>query len=226
MSAMQSSKSMKSGQRFGLWTLVRRDEADGERWICRCHCGTKRPVGSFNLLYGKSRSCGCGPRSYYKGKHGHCRHPLYGTWKQMNYRCHNKSHSCYKRYGARGIVVCDRWRKSFTAFADDMGPKPGPGYTVDRIDNNGPYSPDNCRWASHRQQGRNMSRNRLVTFRGRTLTVAEWAEVLGISPSSMRYRLEKAGWTIERALSTPVDEQNPNRRRVRGRRPPCGAFGP
>lgn len=125
----------------------------------------------------------------------------------MHTRCTNKKHPKFRLYGGRGIAVCARW-KSFEAFLADMGERPV-GTTLDRVDRNGNYEPGNCRWATDGEQNRNRSTNVHLTFRGDTLTVAEWARRLGLLKSTIRGRL-KAGWIVEDALSVPVRAKAPN----------------
>jgi hypothetical protein len=117
----------------------------------------------------------------------------------MRERCLRTNHPAFHRYGGRGIKVCARW-DSFLNFLEDMGPKPGDGFTLERLNNDGDYEPDNCKWATPREQGNNRSDNRLLEFRGETLTIAEWASRLGLRHTTIRMRLEK-GWSVEKALT-------------------------
>ncbi len=117
------------------------------------------------------------------------RHPLYVTYNGMLNRCYNKSEPGYKNYGARGIAVCKRWLDSFDDFASDMGDRPGRGYSLGRIDNDGDYSPGNCRWETAKQQAQNTRRNVRVTIEGRTQVASEWAREIGISREGFRLRL-------------------------------------
>ncbi len=128
--------------------------------------------------------------------------PEYRAWSAMKARCSNPNDREFKNYGARGIAVCEQWRTSFETFLADMGRRPGPGFSIDRIDNNHGYEPGNCWWATTKQQARNYRRNHLLTWRSRTMTMVEWAEETGIPYSSLEGRL-RLGWTIHRALSTP-----------------------
>ncbi len=140
-------------------------------------------------------------------KHGHAFRggltPEYRSWKRIIVRCENKNTKDFPDYGGRGIKVCDRWRHSFENFLADMGLKPSPRHSIDRIDNNGHYQPDNCRWATPKEQSRNARRNHLVTFQGQTLCVSELAEKTGIRYHTLRSRI-RLGWTVERAISEPV----------------------
>lgn len=130
--------------------------------------------------------------------HGASHTGLYNRYKSMLNRCHNPSNPSYARYGAKGVTVCDRWRESFQSFYEDMGAPPD-GYTLDRIDNSKGYSPDNCRWATVKQQSENSSRPRVISFNGKTMNVSQWAKHLGINTATLIERLDK--WPIEDALS-------------------------
>ncbi len=141
------------------------------------------------------------PRKLMRGKllHGHSGHPLYKTWINMLYRCNDKSAASYENYGGRGIFVCDRWQKSFTDFISDMGDRP-PGASIDRIDNDGPYSPENCRWATHYQQHTNTRTNHRVDYEGHSLCLSEWSRKSGISGNVIWARLS-AGWSVSDAVT-------------------------
>ena len=127
-------------------------------WHCGCECGKTVYVRTCHLLDSSTRSCGCKNREN-RYKHGHTidenPSPEYACWVGMKKRCSNKNRSDYKYYGARGITVCKRWRDSFAAFLDDMGRKPSPKHSIDRINCNGNYSKRNCRWATASEQRRN-----------------------------------------------------------------------
>jgi hypothetical protein len=124
-------------------------------------------------------------------------HPLYATWKLMRQRCRSQKNHKYKNYGARGITIDPAW-DSFEQFVFDMGPRPT-GTTLDRLDNNGPYSKANCRWATQEEQQNNRSNNRRITFGGETRTMAEWCVQTGIPETTLRFRLNR-GWPLERAF--------------------------
>lgn len=147
-------------------------------------------------------------------KHGLCRRGLeskeYRSWKAMWSRCTDPKHKSFGRYGERGITICDRW-KSFDNFLADIGPRPGPNHSVERIDNNENYCPENCRWATWRDQARNRSSNRLLLFSGKMRTIAEISDITSIRVSILYHRIQ-AGWTIERATSQPslLDAHKPS----------------
>jgi hypothetical protein len=123
---------------------------------------------------------------------------LYGVWKSMRNRCNNERHKQYPGYGGRGIRVCRRWA-SFQAFLTDMGPRP-PGLSLERKKNNEGYSPNNCMWATRRQQQWNMRSTRMITWRGKTQPINEWVRELGIPHSTLHWRLDR--WPVSRALAT------------------------
>lgn len=193
-----------TGKRFGRWTVLELGEPKGKhiRWLCKCDCGTVRLVIAFTLNKTPNPNCGCVRREYFlsTGVYGLERHPLYPTWKNMMNRCFRVTNPAYQKYGGRGITVCERWR-DIRNFVEDMHPKPSPEHSVDRIDDDGPYSPENCRWATRTEQARNKRNNRLITYAGETLCASEWAERVGISPDTLYSRI-KAGWTLARALSS------------------------
>jgi hypothetical protein len=129
----------------------------------------------------------------------------YESWSQMKQRCYNPKDPSFSDYGGRGIRVCERWRNSFENFLKDMGPRPSTGYSIDRFPNtNGNYEPDNCRWAIPKQQNRNRRTNVMLTFRGETMCISEWAERIGLPRKTLEKRLNRYGFTVEQALTQPV----------------------
>ena len=141
--------------------------------------------------------------------HGHAktghRSREYFTWGQMIQRCHNPKDGQYHNYGARGIAVCERWRK-FENFFEDMGKCPS-GMSINRKDNDGNYEPDNCHWATLEEQSNNKRNNHWITYKGERKTVAQWARALNIPNSTLNQRLSTYLWPEERALSLPVQRR-------------------
>lgn len=193
-----------SGRTFArLTALTLVQQNNRTAWLCRCECGNELVVRTTYLTSGHTRSCGClqveactthGMAPFRKRSLG------YRTWNAMLQRCTNQNHAAYAAYGGAGIMVCDRWL-SYENFLSDMGQRPA-GATIDRIDNAKGYSPDNCRWATQKQQQRNKGTNRTVEFKGQTKCLSEWAEEYGLYGSLISARL-RLGWSIERALTTP-----------------------
>src|SRR5216684_477049 len=133
-------------------------------------------------------------------RHGLHDRPEYGAWHQMKSRCETPSNKAFKNYGARGITLCERWH-DFAAFFADMGPRPTPEHSIERVNNNGPYSPDNCKWGTKLEQGRNKRTTVFLTLGEVTRTLTEWCEVTGIKDATLRRRLVR-GWSEERTLTT------------------------
>jgi hypothetical protein len=151
-----------TGKTFGRLTVIERGPvvAHGEavHWFCRCECGTTTLVNGKHLRKGNSRSCGClrlEELSNRVTKHSASHTREFYVWQGMKARCGNPKHISYRNYGARGITVCKEWLNSFDQFRKDMGPKPSPGHTLDRKDNDGPYAPWNCQWATRVEQRHN-----------------------------------------------------------------------
>lgn len=202
-----------TGRVFGRYTVEgdpRRAHQRETTWACVCSCGTRTRVSSHCLTAGLSRSCGClaaevtGDRSRTHGESGHDKRAAeYRVWLGMKGRCLNPKSPGYPGYGGRGITMCARWQGSYETFLADMGRRPSPKHSLDRIDNDKGYEPGNCRWATQREQERNKRSNRRVTFRGKTQTVTEWAEETGINFHTIKGRLNR-GWSPEKALTTPV----------------------
>ncbi len=151
-----------------------------------------------------SQSCAIATRNERTARHGLTRSPEWEAWNCMRDRCLNQNLPSWPGYGGRGITVCDVWRDSFEAFYAYVGQRPSPDYSLDRIDNNRGYEPDNVRWSTRTEQGRNKRNNHLLTLDGETRCVSEWAEVIGIRATTLFRRIRK-GWTVERALTTGKD---------------------
>ena len=202
-----------TGQRFGKWTVESRAENSikgDARWNCICDCGTHRIVFGNSLRHGSSKSCGCFNPKRDAGlhrTHNLCHHPLYPVWNTMRQRCTNPDSKSYPRYGGRGIKVCEAWSsfKEFHDWAVSNGWQEG--LTIDRIDNDGNYCPENCRWVDYNVQANNTSANRLITYKGKTQTEAQWAKELGMNKYTLSSRINLRGWSIEKAFETPVKKR-------------------
>lgn len=194
-----------TGQRFGMLTAIRPSHSDGKHWHWefQCDCGnTTVKSGKGVTKYvkkGLTPNCGCLQKKLNREnstKHGMSAHPAYWVWRSMRDRCRLPTHQAWKNYGGRGITVCERWDQSFEAFWEDVGPTYEPGLTLDRINNDEGYTPENCRWVSCKAQ----ARNRRTSLE---IDVPALAKRTGISKSTLYYRL-KHGWTVDELLKTPA----------------------
>lgn len=180
------------------------------RWLCQCECGNLITVLGENLISGNTKSCGCYHRDLMREKlrtHGDTDARLYNIWCAIKRRCFNPSVPEYARYGGRGISMCSVWAESYEAFkawAMQTGYDPNAprgACTIDRIDNDGNYEPENCRWVSQREQMNNVSYNRHITYHDETHTVAEWSRLTGIPYATLLQRLTRYSMDVERAFS-------------------------
>ena len=202
------------GQRFGRLVALERVEDRAKWvmcWLCQCDCGKQKVVIGKNLKNGVSTSCGCLQIELTilrSTKHGcssrSCQTPEYRTWKHILQRTSNPKTRWYVNYGGRGITMCEKWSTSFENFFTDMGLKPSPKHSIERRDNEMGYTPENCYWATTKEQNRNTRRNRFVEYRGERKTVAEWSEITGIAYGTLLSRLSKCGMTPEQAIETPI----------------------
>lgn len=218
-----------TGQRFGRLVALRYEGPDARRknslWRYACDCGGERVASANSVKDGSVKGCRNCFVDRCRANGSMASHPRRGgkkarsaernSWRGMRYRCHNENDKEFHNYGARGITVCNRWRKSFAAFLADIGPRPSPKHSLDRIDVNGHYScgkcddcaarglAANCRWATPKEQCRNTRFNRNLTLGGVTRCVAEWAEITGISAYTISGRVAR-GWNDERILTTPA----------------------
>lgn len=203
-----------TGQKFGrlttLYRLYNYHKKDSVYWLCICECGNLKEIRSVELLRGSTKSCGCLQKEKAKQintKHGLRDTRLYSTWKGMKVRCYNKNRKSYPDYGARGIVVCDEWKDNFEAFYDwaiNNGYKEG--LTIDRIDNDGNYEPNNCRWVDKKIQACNTRRNLKLTYNGITHLISHWAELLNLDQGLLSHRYS-SGWDIEKMLTKRSDNK-------------------
>lgn len=207
-----------TGQKFGRLTAIRLEYRKNNKqyWLCKCTCRKEKIIDKSHLMGGRIKSCGCIKTEMLKNNphsktHGMKNTKFYGKWIMMKRRCRDKKCQVYKNYGGRGISVCDRWLK-FENFRDDMyqfylehvkefGEK---DTTIDRINNDGNYCKENCRWATLIEQGNNKTNSRYLIYNGEKLTITQWADIVGISEDVIRFRLDKYGWNIKDALTIPL----------------------
>lgn len=191
-----------SGRRFGSLTALSyayRSDVGHIYWNCRCDCGNEVTVRANSLLRGDTTSCGCYVRSHNRElntKHGMYGTPLNSVWNSMKQRCNNPNHQAYKNYGARGIFICDEWNdfENFRDWALSNGYEEG--LTIDRINNDDGYYPENCRWVDMITQANNRRTNTYITWNDETHTIAEWARLFGITYSALIQRIHRGNMKI------------------------------
>lgn len=204
-----------TGQKFGrLTAIISEKDKEGRRfiWTCLCDCGNYTKATTVSLTHGLKKSCGCIQKeilSERNSTHGHSHERLYKVWKGMRSRCNNPHHKSYSKYGGRGIEVCHEWNdyEAFRKWALNNGYQEDAAYsqcTLDRIDVNKGYLPDNCRWVNEFVQANNTRNNRILEYNGECLTAAQWSRKLGISADVIYARINSLGWSVEKALSTPT----------------------
>lgn len=208
-----------TGQKFGKLTVIERAGSTSHgaaKWRCVCECGNETIVIGDSLRKGDTRSCGCFAKAVTSNRtkgstphnksHGKTGTAIYKEWSEMKRRCYNPNDKSYINYGGRGITVCDKWKNSFEAFYEDVSKLPcfrEKGYSLNRIDNNGGYEPNNVEWATNKEQSNNRRNNRLIEYKGETKTMSQLAEEYNIPYKKLWKRLNTFHWDIERALSTP-----------------------
>ena len=182
--------------------------------VCKCDCGNIKEICLSNILSKKQKSCGCLAKYNLKHglthlQHGLSKHPLHNIWTKIKSRCYNQKDLSYKNYGGRGITMCEEWRTSFKCFYD-WAKKNGYKYmlSIDRIDNNKGYYPENCRWATAKEQANNRRSNFLITYNNKTQNLLKWSEEKNIPYTTLRARIKVYRWDIKKALETPVMSTN------------------
>lgn len=220
MKKLEIKKDIKKRSRYGRLIIL--EEIEGKRTPkgvmiprvkCICDCGRITNVYLWDLRSGKTQSCGClglenSLKNIIKASKANIKHMMSGSktyqvWTHMIGRCTNPKDRAYKYYGARGIKVCKRWLDSFENFFDDMGESPL-NLSLDRIDNNGDYCKNNCRWATKKEQAMNRRNTKFFTHNGKTLCMSDWSKELGGSKSLISFRINKLGWSLQKAVFTPV----------------------
>lgn len=187
-----------NGQIFDRLTVISRGDNSGRgyEWNCMCECGKTTVVLGNRLRSGKTKSCGCirnENTANLRKKHGLSSAPEFNNWNGMVQRCHNPNNGGYAKYGAKGIHVCPEWRDNFVQFLSDMGKRPTNSHSIDRIDGAKGYSPENCRWATPKQQANNTVTNIKIKFCGITKTASQWADCTFIPHETIASR-KNIGW--------------------------------
>lgn len=197
-----------TGKRFNKLTVIGRDgtyPSGNIRWLCRCDCGGLTHVTGHSLKSGAVKGCKCvlsERMTRLNTKHGGFGTRLYEIWRQMHRRCYGTKTKSYPNYGGRGITICDEWRE-FEPFRDwALANGYAEDLTIDRIDVDGNYSPENCRWATDKEQSNNRRSNHQVEYNGEIHTISEWADKYGVSQRKLRPRLDKYGWQLKPALES------------------------
>lgn len=206
------------GDVYGHWTVIEpATMKEGVRHVkCRCKCGTERSVLLVNLVKGKSKSCGCLARKLKSErikKHGLAwdkdgkMRPLYGVWLAMKSRCCNVKSKSYPRYGGRGIRVCREWEESYSLFHKwALQSGYNKGLTIERVNNEGNYEPDNCTWADRKTQANNRRTNHVLLYKGKEYALAQLCRKFGLKHSTILGRLSR-GWSLEDAVEKPLDSR-------------------
>jgi len=212
------------GERYSRLSIVMelagRIKPSGQKYrmfLCECECGNRTKVRLSNLKSGNTTSCGCFGKQQRKKStktHGFYGTRVYIIWACMKQRCTNKKNPSYSYYGGRGINFCEKW-KTFVGFWEDMEYEYFDDLTLERIDNNGNYCKENCKWASRKEQARNTRQNRIIEFRGEKRCLSDWANKIGIAIETLRDRLS-TGWSLERALTTPPIKDKDRKRNSKG----------
>lgn len=189
-----------SGKSFGYFIALCRDPNNSYNYFCKCKCGVVKSVPYSHLKTGRIVSCGC--------KRGRCnglsKTKVYRAWTAIRQRCYNPNNISYPNYGAKGVVVCDRWLQSFNNFFEDVGLPPTNQHSLDRYPNtSGNYEPTNFRWATDTEQAQNRTTNKFVDYNGETLCLYEAARKYGVVEPGVFVRRLRLGWGIEKALKTP-----------------------
>jgi len=198
-----------AGLKKNRWTVleyVRRSDCGSAMWLCKCDCGTIKEVAGTTVVTGKSKSCGClaaERTSVRTATHRLSKTTEHKIWLGMRNRVLSTKDTSYKNYGGRGITICAEW-DDFLTFLADMGERPTPKHSIDRRDNEGNYTPDNCYWATPRQQATNKRNNINITRDGVTKCLKDWCTHQKLPYKTVWYRINGLNWPIERALTEPV----------------------
>lgn len=220
-----------TGKKFGYWTVIKlgyikqlywNGKKNGKEyyWLCRCECGTEKEVLASSLLKGASKSCGCysfsdevkAKRAEMNKTHGHSGTRLYKLWTNIKTRCYNSKRKGFYLYGGRGIKMCEEWKQDFMVFREwalthgyDKNAERGE-CTIDRIDVNGDYSPNNCRFINMQEQTNNRRKTTFITYKGETKPMADWCRQYGLRVNTAHKRI-KMGWDLDKVFNEPIHQE-------------------
>lgn len=199
-----------TGQKINRLTVIKRDGSQNKKavWLCKCDCGKEFRVLGSSIISGNTKSCGCLHREMAQNmglankKHGMFGTRIYGIWADMKKRCLDERDRAYKHYGGRGISVCEDWYdfEKFYEWAKMSGYNDT--LTLDRMNVNGNYTPDNCKWTTWKEQQNNRRSSRMITYNGETKTLKQWSDITGIPYSTLCARINTLHWDVEKALTT------------------------
>lgn len=202
-----------TGKKFGRLTVIKRVENNkfGQlQWLCKCECGNIKKIRGGHLKSGAIKSCGCLNKELTSKRtktHGMRNSRIYRIWIHIRNRCYYENYIQYNLYGGRGIKVCEEWKENFGSFYNwAINNGYSNDLTIDRIDVNGDYEPSNCRWVTQKVQANNKRNNHYIEYKNETKTISQWEDVLKIPKGTISRRLYR-GWSIERALNTPIERR-------------------
>lgn len=197
--------------RFGKLTVLKRAEntkSGKAQWLCQCDCGKCTVVPTYRLTMGETKSCGCKRYESHNRIHGMTKTDIHNKWLQIKQRCLDKNYKAYQNYGAVGITICDEWKNDFVAFMNwsyQHGYKEG--LSLDRIDNEKGYCPENCRWVTWKDQCNNRKNNINVTYQGKTQTLKQWCDELNLNYQLIYSRIKNTGLTFQEAITSKIPEE-------------------
>lgn len=206
-----------TGMKFGRLTVLKEVEKEGSgdyKWLCQCDCGNVVVKSGNSMKSGNTKSCGCIKRELLAKRNRENRKwdikndRIHRIWGAMRHRCYSKNDVHYDNYGGKGITICDEWLNNFEVFQEwALSNGYSDNLTIDRIDGNKGYCPENCRWATQKEQANNFSRNKVLEYRGETHTLSEWCEILGLNYGRTKARINSCGWTVKEAFESKKYEQ-------------------
>lgn len=202
-----------TNKRFGKLLVVENTNKKRNKktiWLCKCDCGNYKEVQVDNLTSGHTKSCGCLNGKGYKHNLKNTR--LYYIWSCMKQRCYNENHKQYKDYGQRGIKICNEWHEFINFYNWAINNDYQDNLTIDRINNNGNYEPDNCRWVNMKIQSNNRRSNHIIEYKNETHTLKEWCDILKLNYKTIQTRINSLKWNVKKAFETPTNIKYRNKR--------------